>query len=117
MFTLFMDTISNSRTRICARLDVDIFLDERIFAHSQNNICASRETCVPDQNALSVKQALFWRARAPSHYGNGALCVPTPTDIDVRGVVIVEQHVTGDVGVWESAQKKAARTATHFTGL
>jgi hypothetical protein len=92
------DAFERSRTRICARLDVDIFLDERIFAHSQNNICATRETCVPDQNALSVKQALFWSARAPSHYGNGALCVPTPTDIDVRGVVIVEQRVTGDVG-------------------
>ena len=87
------DAFERSRTRICARLDVDIFLDERIFAHSQNNICATRETCVPDQNALSVKQALFWSARAPLHYGNGALCVPTPTDIDVRGVVIVEQRV------------------------
>ena len=92
------DAFEHSRTRICARLDDVIFLDERIFAHSQNNICAPRETCVPDQNALSVKQALFWSARAPSHYGNGALCVPTPTDIDVRGVVIVEQRVTGDVG-------------------
>ena len=32
-----------TRTRICARLSDVIFLDERLFAHSQNNICASRE--------------------------------------------------------------------------
>ena len=85
-----------TRTRICARLSDVIFLDERLFAHSQNNICASREKCISDQSALSIKQSLFWTARAPSHYGPGALCIPSPTDIDVRGVVVVEQRVTGD---------------------
>ncbi|CAL6364674.1 unnamed protein product [Bathycoccus prasinos] len=92
------DALAHSRTRICARLNDVIFLDERIFAHSQNNICASQERCISDQNAISIKQALFWSAKTPSHYGSGALCEPTPTDIDVRGVVVVEQRVTGDAG-------------------
>jgi IS1 family transposase len=92
------DAFAHSRTRICARLNDIIFLDERIFAHSQNNICASQERCISDQNAISIKQALFWSAKTPSHYGSGALCEPTPTDIDVRGVVVVEQRVTGDAG-------------------
>jgi hypothetical protein len=101
-------TFGQRRIRIYARLRDVLILDERIFAHSQNNKRATSKIVTEEQSlgrnaldkramTLSVKQALYWSTRMPPQYSSGSICTPTPTDIDVRGVVVVEQRVTGDM--------------------